>query len=116
MTPDDLNLPFEYSTHSRAGGRALIALTVGITLCLIAAHVFAGLAWTIVSVPSILLFFRAYFFSLIRNATHEAMRMASLDAQLDGIVREQTKKIVEHKATRTFTPARMAEAMEGSAH
>lgn len=86
MTPD---LPYPYSINTQSGGSVMRATVIVFTVALgVLAYLAYVPAWS-VAVPAVLLGLRVFLYSLIRNATHEAFRMADADAHLDGIVEDQ---------------------------
>lgn len=110
---DDIELPYEYSNNNQSFGMvAAIACTLA-TAALVATsyfHLYPIPSWTIF-VPLGLLAIRVFFYTLIRNAVHEATRMADTDSRLDDIVIDH----IETKKRFGLTPGFLNEQLIGSA-
>ncbi len=95
MLIEDFDLPYEYNDNSRAGSiwlAAALAIASVVMFALNGLGYFA-IPWYIAVAPIALVAHRAYTFSVLRNAFHEAIRDADMDRKLDTIVEEKVARI-----------------------
>lgn len=91
MLIEDLDLPYDYIDNPRAGSvtGVVIALVASIGLGLMAyfdpIELFT-IPWWVAIIPIGLVAIRGFLFSIILNATHEALRGAEQDKRLDKII------------------------------
>lgn len=112
MTPD-IELPYEYADNPRAGTITIVALYIVASLVMLTLKLtlLPWISWLTVALPVILLAARTWLYSLIRNATHEALRAADADANLDSIVESQ----MAEKRRLGLTPGFLDAALIGKA-
>lgn len=97
MLIEDLDLPYEYIDNPRAGSVtfAVIAVIASIGLGLLSyfdpIDLFTIPLW-VAALPAGFVFLRGFLFSVILNATHEAMRGAEQDKRLDKFIYDREIK------------------------
>lgn len=115
MNPDDLQLPYAYTTNYQAGSIPLMIGAVVLSAALFAfSDYITPLATAVCLLPLALLGVRIFLYSLIRNAVHAATRAADMDRNLDLLIQNQIAEYHREVASRTLTPARMNDALTGS--
>lgn len=90
----NVDLPYPYWTNMRWGGYVARGATVLLSVILASVVFFthqptAYYAWALA--PVVLLAIRVFFYTLIRNATHEATRMANLDDRIEAAIAEEKR-------------------------
>jgi hypothetical protein len=99
-----------YSRNTRAFTFKEAGLVVALTVVLIVAKLLGWLAisWTLTAIPLLFVGAMMYLYSFLRNAIHEAIRLADADAYLD----DQNIARINEMSKRTLTPTRLADAMK----
>ncbi len=111
----DVELPYPYWTNMRWGGYVARGLTVLLSVILAAVVFFLHLApinYAWATAPVGLLAIRVFFYTLIRNATHEATRMADLDSRLDNKVEDAIAAEKRYGLNPGFLHAKLLENAE----
>ena len=78
--------------HNPRGGSIRFAILLTLTSLVMAGITYFGvyaIPYWLCAIPFAVVVHRAYFFSLYRNAVHDAMRDAAMDARLDNIIAER---------------------------
>ena len=78
-----------YYVHNPRGGSIRFAILLTLLSVVMASITFFGyfaIPYWVCAIPFGVVVHRAYFFSLYRNAVHDALRDAAMDARLDDVV------------------------------
>jgi hypothetical protein len=107
MTEDN---PLAYTTNTKAftlvEAGACVVLTIGLVIAKLTGWL--AISWSLVATPILFVGAMMYLYGFLRNAIHEAIRLADADAYLD----EQNIALIKNRADRTLTPMRVADALD----
>lgn len=110
MTPN-ITLPYQYASNPRAGTATSFFIWFGASIVMAGLTLFGvtTIPWAIVALPAAIMSLRIWLYSMLRNAVHEALRLADADYELDGIVETQ----IEEQNKRGLTPGFLNEKLIG---
>lgn len=108
----DLDLPYDYNENTRSGGLVFRVALVVATIALAVLFYFSIVPMWAIFAPFTIFAIRVFLYTLIRNAVHEATRMADVDSHLDGIVMDQIAEQKRVGLTPGFLNSKLLETAE----